>query len=207
VYTPEHFAIDEPEQQLDLIERIGFGLLITALNGRITNTAIPFLLDRSGPSLYGHVARANPHWAELERASDLHVVFTGPHAYISPSWYQRRDLVPTWNYVTVQVTGRAHLLDDQQQRLDLVDRLSAHFERELPQPWHSSSLEPTLRDKLLHAIVAFRIDIDSIAGKAKLGQNRDAADTRSAAAQLVANDTPPIARQLALLMLEQMPRG
>lgn len=204
VYTPNHFAVTDRAEQLDLIERFAFGTLSTVTAGRIRSSHIPFLVERSTPALFGHVARANPHWSEFAAATDTLVSFIGPNAYISPSWYQNTNLVPTWNYVAIEVRGRLALLDDQPQRLLLVDRLSARHERDLPRPWHSDKLEPRQREKLLDAIVAFRIDIDTIEAKAKLGQNRAASDIRSAAAHLIGRDALSLERQLALLMLEHM---
>jgi transcriptional regulator len=204
VYTPDHFAVTDLNQQLDLIERFPFGTLTSVSDGRIRASTVPFLVDRSGRALLGHLARANPHWSELGGASDLLVTFIGPNAYISPSWYQNKKLVPTWNYVAVEVRGRPQLLADRAQRLDLVDRLSAHHERALPQPWHSDKLDPQQRDALLDAIVAFRIDIASIDAKAKLSQNRRPEEVRSAAAQLIATDSRSSERELALLMLEAL---
>jgi len=122
--------------------------------------------------------------------------------------FRRRGIkarkVPTWNYVVVEVRGHAQLLDEQAQRRDLVDRLSAYHERNLPRPWHSDKLQPERRDALLGAIVAFRIDMLSIEAKAKLSQNRQAADARSAAAHLMAAGCASNDAQLAKLMLESI---
>jgi len=207
VYIPDHFAVTDAALQLDLIERFPFGALATVTAGRIRTSHIPFLLERNagtGPALFGHVARANPHWSELPDATDLLVSFVGPNAYISPSWYGSSNQVPTWNYIAIDVRGRVQVLDDPAQRLDVVDRLSAHHERHLPKPWHSDKLDIQRRAALLEAIVAFRIDIDSIEAKAKLGQNRAPTEIRSAAAELIRRDSRSAERQLALLMLEHI---
>jgi transcriptional regulator len=215
VYIPNHFAVTDPAQQLDLIERFSFGTLTSVSAGRIRTSHIPFLLERGGatgpaerggtaPVLFGHVARANSHWSELVGATDLLVSFVGPHAYISPTWYGTPNQVPTWNYVSIEVRGRVQLLETPAQRLDLVDRLSARHERDLPQPWSSDKLDAKRRSALLDAIVAFRIDIDSIEAKAKLGQNRAPAEVRAAAAELIRRDSRSAERRLALLMLEQV---
>jgi transcriptional regulator len=205
VYIPNHFAVTDQCQQLDLIERFSFGALTTVTAGRIRTSHIPFLLDRGAkPALSAHLERANPHWAELAGATDLLVSFVGPHAYISPTWYGSPNQVPTWNYMAIEVRGRVQMLEDQAQRLDLVDRLSALHERNLPEPWRTDKLDAERRNVLLDAIVAFRIDIDSIEAKAKLGQNRSPAEIRSAAGQLIRRDSRSAERQLALLMLEHV---
>jgi transcriptional regulator len=200
VYTPDHFAIHDRGVQFDLIERYPFGTLTTTNGGRLRSSALPFLLDRQCPALDGHVARANPHWREFADTTDLLVGFVGPNAYVSPNWYKSPGMVPTWNYVAIEVRGRIELLDDRTARLGVVDRLSERHEAGMPQPWRSTKLDARQRDKLLDAIVAFRITIETIEAKAKLSQNRAAADVHGAAAALDAVDTVPNERRLAALM-------
>src|SRR4051794_27392492 len=100
MYVPSAFAESDLNKLHDFIERNSFGLLVSLVKGVPFATHLPFLLERnSGPdgSLVGHMARANPHWQELEAQTVL-VVFSGPHAYISPTWYEAENVVPTWNY-------------------------------------------------------------------------------------------------------------
>ncbi len=200
MYTPKHFELAERKAQLELIDRYPFGTLTTVSAGRARISTIPFLIGHDGASLDGHLARANPHWREFGDVTDLVISFLGPNAYISPTWYQSPDMVPTWNYVAVEVRGRVELLDDRASRLDIVDRLSARHEATLPLPWHSDKMNAEFRDKLLDAIVAFRIHIESIDAKLKLGQNRKPEDLRSAADALDASESLSNERQLAALM-------
>jgi transcriptional regulator len=200
LYTPRHFAVTDRNTQLEMIARHPFGTLTTVTGGRARISSIPFLVSKDGTSLDGHIARANSHWRDFDAVSDLLVNFIGPNAYISPNWYESTDMVPTWNYVAVEVRGRLELLDDRASRLDLVDRLSAKHETNLPRPWNSSKMDPAFRDKLLDAIVAFRIHIETIDAKAKLGQNRRPEDLRSAAVALDASDALSSERQVAALM-------
>lgn len=200
MYTPRHFALTDRSAQIDLIDQYPFGTLTTVSDARLSISTIPFLIGLDGASLDGHVARANPHWREFADVTDLLVGFIGPNAYISPTWYQGANLVPTWNYVAVEVRGRIELLDDRAARLDLVNRLSARHESQLPQPWHSDKMDPVQRDKLLDAIVAFRIHIESIVAKMKLGQNRRPEELLSAAAALDAREGESTERKLAALM-------
>jgi len=200
VYIPSHFAVIDRNAQLELIDRIAFGTLTSVTAGRARISTIPFLLGDDRASLDGHIARANSHWQDFADATDLLVSFVGPNAYISPTWYQSANMVPTWNYVAVEVRGRVELLNDRAARLDVVDRLSAKHEAHLPVPWRSNKMDPALRDKLLDAIVAFRLRIESIEAKAKLGQNRRPEELRSAAAALDSSDALSNERQLAALM-------
>lgn len=201
MYIPSHFALDDHHTKLALIDRQPFGTLTTVNAGRLRTSTIPFLIGPDGATLDGHIARANSHWGEFADATDLLVGFIGPNAYISPSWYVSVNMVPTWNYVAVEVRGRIELLDSAAARLDVVERLSARHEAALPKPWHSDKMDPGFRDKMLDAIVAFRIDITSIEAKTKLSQNRRPDDVRSAAAALCAVDKDSYEHQLASLML------
>jgi transcriptional regulator len=202
VYNPKHFSVSDRAAQLDLIDRYPFGTLATVSAGKLSISTIPFLLGDDRASLVGHVARANPHWREFETASDVAVSFLGPHSYISPNWYRSANMVPTWNYVSIEVRGRIKLLGEGAERLDVVDRLSARHEALEPKPWRSAKMDPALRDKLLDAIVAFRVAITSIDAKEKLGQNRLPEDVRSAATALLERATEPTEHRLAALMIE-----
>ena len=200
MYIPRHFAVADHAAKLALIDRYPFGTLTTVAAGRLRSSSLPFLLGADRATLDAHVAHANTHWRKFEGATDVLIGFIGPNAYISPSWYVSENMVPTWNYVAVEVRGRIELLASRQARLDVVDRLSARHEADLPDPWHSNKMDGDLREKLLDAIVAFRVHIESIDAKAKLGQNRAATDLHAAIAALDSSMAPSNERQLAALM-------
>lgn len=172
MYTPPHFAEHDRTALHDLIERYSFGLLVSPVAGAPFATHLPFLLDRGAGlhgTLVGHVARANPHWRELESQPVL-AVFSGPHAYISPAWYETELAVPTWNYVAVHATGRATLVEDPAELLDIVRRSVTYYEASRPAPWALNESGPFV-ERLLPQIVGFRIEIERLEGKKKLSQN------------------------------------
>ncbi|MDY3554533.1 FMN-binding negative transcriptional regulator [Gemmata sp. JC717] len=172
MYTPPHFAEDDRDALHDLIERYSFGLLVSRVAGEPFATHLPFLLDRTaGPhgTLVGHMARANPHWHDLT-AEPVLAVFSGPHAYISPAWYETEHAVPTWNYVAVHATGRAALVEDHTELLDIVRRSVSYYEAARPNPWALNESGPFV-ERLLPQIVGFRIEIERLEGKKKLSQN------------------------------------
>src|SRR5207244_5542732 len=128
-YGPPDFAESDRDTLHDFIERYSFGLLVSQVGGVPFATHLPFLLDRTaGPNgtLIGHVARANPHWRELASQTAL-AVFSGPHAYISPTWYEATNVVPTWNFAAVHATGRAELVEDTSALLEIVTRTVAVY--------------------------------------------------------------------------------
>src|ERR687890_349960 len=109
MYIPEHFREGRIEVLHDFVRRYSFGTLVSQVEGEPFATHIPFLLDGGrGPNgtLRAHVARANPHWRGLRGDTTALVMFQGPHAYVSPSWYATPVAVPTWNYSAVHAYGR-----------------------------------------------------------------------------------------------------
>jgi transcriptional regulator len=172
MYIPAAFAETDLATLHDFIEQHSFGLLVSQVEGIPFATHLPFLLDRQAGAqgtLVGHVARANPQWRNLAEQSAL-VVFSGPHAYVSPTWYEASDVVPTWNYVAAHVYGQAQIIDDEEGLRDIVERSVQAFERGMPQPWSLGGADVFLK-RMLAQIVGFRIEIASIEGKWKLNQN------------------------------------
>jgi len=164
MYVPPHFAETNPSTLHELIERHSFGLLVSQVEGVPFATHLPFLLDREeGPhgTLVGHMARANPQCRELAGQTAL-AAFSGPHAYISPSWYEAENVVPTWNY--------AALIDGRDAVLEIVERCVAVYEAALPRPWALDSASTSV-DRLLNQIIGFRLRIDRLEGKWKMSQN------------------------------------
>jgi transcriptional regulator len=172
MYIPAHFAETDLSTLHEFIERHSFGLLISQIDGVPFATHLPFLLERSAATrgiLLGHVARANPHWRHLA-GQEVLCIFNGPHAYISPTWYAADKVVPTWNYVAVHAYGRAQIVEESDALVDLVRRLTAVHERNMPAPWGFDAADPFIQ-KVSAGIVGFRIEIERIEGKWKLNQN------------------------------------
>jgi transcriptional regulator len=172
MYTPAAFAETDLARLHDFIEQNSFGLLISQVDGLPFATHLPFLLDRTvGPRgcLIGHMARANPQWREAGGQTAL-AIFSGPHAYISPTWYEAEQVVPTWNYTAVHVYGQFQSIEDERALLEIVRETVRVYERTMPRPW-SFDGAGTFVDRLLKQIVGFRIEIDKIEGKWKLNQN------------------------------------
>jgi transcriptional regulator len=172
MYVPPWYAVADEEILFDFIEHHPFGLLVSQQDGEPVATHLPFLVgmrNKVGGHLLGHVARQNPQWKELAGQRVL-AIFLGPHAYISPSWYQAENVVPTWNYTAVHVYGTVRLIEDVDALIALVRDLTEVFERPMPRPWTFDVNDPVVR-KLSTQIVGFAIDIERIEGKWKLSQN------------------------------------
>jgi len=172
MYVPPHFAESDPGTLHDFIERHSFGLLISQVDAVPFVTHLPFLLDRStGPhgTLIGHMARANPHWKAIGDQATL-AVFSGPHAYISPTWYESENVVPTWNYAAVHAYGPIKLIEDQATLLQIVQRSVNVYEGAMPSPW-ALDTSGSFVERLLAQIVGFDIEIERIEGKWKMSQS------------------------------------
>lgn len=176
MYTPPSFRVDDVAVLIEFMQRNSFATLVSQTAGEMEATQIPLLLECDGHGtpwkLLGHVARANRQW-ERANGSAVLVLFQGAHAYISPTWYEVQNAVPTWNYVTVQVTGTMRIVSDQQQVLDTLRRTVDFYEQGQSSPWNIDIPDPGFIDQLAASIVAFEIEIIRVEGKAKLSQNHD----------------------------------
>lgn len=97
-------------------------------------------------------------------------IFSGPHAYISPTWNESEDVVPTWNYVAVHAYGVVSVPYDKEELREILVRSVEFFESSYQSPWVMPDSD--YMDSMLQAIVGFRIEIDQIEGKWKLSQNQ-----------------------------------
>jgi len=203
MYLPEQFKESDSERISALIERYPFGMLVTAPDGVPFVSHLPFAYERAAGAkgrLLCHMARANPQWQHFASGAEVLVVFQGPHAYVSPSWYSSPG-VPTWNYAVVQVRGTPGLLDSEAELEALVERLTAIHEARMPAPW-KADLAGERRSRLLGMIVGFAIEIANIQAKFKLSQNRHSEDQRRIALELASSGDQAAAAVASLMQGE-----
>src|SRR3954466_9881873 len=181
VYVPAHFAMADDDVR-DLLTQHGAADLVTRTEQGLLASLLPFIYDPTvgeHGALLGHVARNNDQWRQ-EALGDALVIVRGPDAYVSPSWYAAKAehgrVVPTWNYVTAHVYGRLVVHDDPAWVDDLVRRLTAKHEGGRAHPWSVDDAPPRYVAGQLRAIVGMELRISRIEAKAKLSQNRPAAD-------------------------------
>jgi len=181
MYTPPSFREDRSEVLHSIIRQHSFGTVVSQRDGAMTASHLPFLLrSEEGTSgvLLGHMARANSQWQEFQSGAEVLVIFQGAHGYISPSWYETREAVPTWNYETVHAYGIPQLIEDPATVRALLDATVAAYEAGMPKPWSTERISGELVEKLQRAIVGFEIRITRLEGKRKLSQNRSEVDQR-----------------------------
>ncbi|MFC5694467.1 FMN-binding negative transcriptional regulator [Pseudomonas sp. GCM10022186] len=197
MYVPSAFRQDDLAQLHAQIRDTGLAVLTSAGAQGLLASHLPLLLEPGEGefgTLYGHFARANPHWRDLAEGAEALVVFSGPDAYVTPSWYPAKaehgKVVPTWNYIAVHAWGQAEVFDKPERLLSLVGRLSAQHESDRPRPWSVDEAPRDYLDAMLRAIVGFALPIRRLEGKWKLGQNRSAADQAGVREGLAASINP-----------------
>ncbi|HEY6284414.1 MAG TPA: FMN-binding negative transcriptional regulator [Ktedonobacteraceae bacterium] len=178
MYIPKAFREDDITTLHKLMREYSFATLITQHEGVPFATHLPFLLDaQHGPSgtLLAHMARANPQWHDFVDEQEVLVIFQGPHAYISPSWYEVELSVPTWNYAVVHAYGIPRLFEDGEELYQLLKTLIETHEAQFEKPWPFKLQEDYLQ-KMMRGIVGFNIEITRLEGKFKMSQNRTDAE-------------------------------
>ncbi|WP_034761635.1 FMN-binding negative transcriptional regulator [Rossellomorea vietnamensis] len=169
MYIPKDFKITDESVTFGVIQEHSFATLFSQHDGKPVATHLPLLLNKEKTHLYGHFARPNPQWKEIEQQTVL-AIFHGPHCYISPSWYETNQTVPTWNYVSVHVYGEVELIEDNHELVESLKELVSTFEA--PDSSYSlEDLDPALLAGMSKGVQGFKIKINQMEGKAKLSQN------------------------------------
>jgi transcriptional regulator len=183
MYVPTIFAEDDPAELTSLMRAASFAALVTTVDGRPAATHLPLVLDQDSGTpgrLLGHVARANDHWKSFDGTNEALAIFSGPHAYISPSWYESANMVPTWNYAAVHVYGRPRVIEDTDAVLALLARLVGTYESDATGNWSMDKSDSEIMRGMTKGIVAFEMPIERMEGKWKMSQNRKPVDARGA---------------------------
>ena len=158
----------------EFIQKNPFATLVSRTNGRHWATHLPFVIEKKTDEksiLHGHLAKANPQWKFLENHEDVLVIFQGPHAYISSSWYNHEN-VPTWNYLAVHVYGKIRIIKGKE-LMDHLTSLVDTFEAGRPNRVHVHTMTNEYLESQVKALVGIEVIITDIQASAKLSQNRD----------------------------------
>jgi transcriptional regulator len=185
MYQPPAYREDRIDVQHALIRAHPLGVLISAGPGGLVANLVPFLVDAAATergTLQCHISRANDQWRELAAVAECLVVFQGPHAYVTPSWYETKretgKVVPTWNYATVHAWGRPQVIDDAAWLRRQIEALTRSQEETRAKPWHVDDAPPDYVASQIKGIIGIEIPIARIEGKWKMSQNRPEADRR-----------------------------
>lgn len=185
MYQPKQFAVSESATLHAAMRVHPLGTLVTLQDGELVADEVPFFLDPTPSAdhpnglLKAHVARANPLWHRHDASKQVLVIFKGPQAYVSPSWYPTKaehgKVVPTWNYIVVQASGHLMQKDGDPAWLRAqLDALTQSQEGKRPAPWQVSDAPADYIAQTMKAIVGIEISIRSLTGKWKVSQNQPA---------------------------------
>ena len=172
MYIPKAFEVNDKTKLVNFIRDNSFGILFSQEERGPLATHLPFFMDeKTGDSgvLISHMAKRNPHWNKLN-GKEVLVVFPGPHAYISASWYNEPNTVPTWNYVAVHVYGTVRIIEKKEEMVERMEKAVHFYESSMPSPWNAK-FDDEFIDRLMNGIVVFEISINKMQGKWKLSQN------------------------------------
>lgn len=195
---------NEPEI-IEFIKKNAFATLVSQVNGRPWATHLPLVLDQNqsgNPVLHGHLAKANEQWKTLAKNEEVLVLFQGPHAYISSSWYNHEN-VPTWNYLAVHVYGKIKMIEGEELMHHLKSLVDI-YEEGRPNRVQVETMTESYVQSQVRALVGIEIKIEEVQASAKLSQNRDDVNYHHIVKKL---DESPFSldREVALEMRKRRP--
>jgi transcriptional regulator len=184
MYSPPYNRLEDVAEQLAFMRANDFVLLVTGTGGALHASHLPAVVDDSGGrvTLHLHMARGNPQWKEFFADEEVLVVFSGPHAYVSPRWYEEAERVPTWNYAALHAYGTVRMIEERAAKHASQRRLVAQLDPQwLPK---FDDLRPEYVAQMLDGIVTFDIAVARIETRWKLSQNRSRREQELIAAEL-----------------------
>ncbi len=205
MYRPKAFQEDNVNKLLAFMQANSFATLVSIVQGKPCASHVPLVatLQDNTITLTGHLAKQNPQWQAFDQAESL-AIFTGPHAYISPTLYEKRENVPTWNYIAVHAYGcpQALTLDQAPERMaGMIDDMVNAYEATYEQQWHS--LSEQYRSRMMNGIIGFEMVLTRLEGKYKLSQNRSQTDQANVTEYLSQSEEPTV-RAIALEMQQNL---
>ncbi len=201
MYIPKHFEQKDHQKSIAFMHAYNFAIVVSAQNEIPLATHLPFVIEERGDDLVliSHMSKVNEQWKTFSEKEVL-VIFSEPHAYISPSLYEQQQNVPTWNYVSVHAYGKIKLLESDEEKLSVLDKQMQTFEAAYIEQF--KTLSKKYVDGLLKGIVAFEISVTKLQAKEKLSQNKSEKDRMNIKKHLEESDDTQ-KQALAKMMPEQ----
>ncbi|MGB0887673.1 MAG: FMN-binding negative transcriptional regulator [Vicingaceae bacterium] len=171
MYTPKHYKNENINDAIAFIERFNFGVMISTKSDKPIATHLPFVVSKKNNKiiLTSHFAKANEQAIDIEEKEIL-TIFSEPHAYISPKFYDKKQNVPTWNYIAVHTYGKVEIIRDEKNVFLVLEQMISNFDSAYLKQWNDLSFN--YKSKMAKGIIAFKITIDEIQFKEKLSQNK-----------------------------------
>lgn len=171
MYIPSSFKFEQYAEQISFMKRYSFATIITYDGTLPLATHLPMIIDERADGLYllSHFSSVNQQTHHLQNQESL-VIFTEPHAYISPKHYDKVQSVPTWDYITLHVYGSIQILPTEEQKISILEKTIEFYEKDYMEQW--LSLSEKYKKGMMQGIVAFEMKVNSIQGQKKLSQNK-----------------------------------
>ncbi|WP_114792594.1 FMN-binding negative transcriptional regulator [Niabella yanshanensis] len=200
MYTPNHYKFSNNQEMIAFMKRYSFATIVTNIDQKPVATQLPFVIKDNGDrlSLSSHFARANEQALYIDKQQSL-IIFSEPHAYISPAHYDKKDSVPTWDYMAVHAYGIATTIEDEAGKLKLLEQMIGFYEPAYQGQWNE--LPDKFKNGMLKGIVAFELEVTELQGQKKLSQNKTAAERQRIIEQLQHSDSG-VARDIAAYIRE-----
>jgi transcriptional regulator len=178
MYIPKSNIIADRNEAIDFMKRFSFGTVITSKDNIPTATHLPFLVELKNDKIYltSHFAKANEQWKHIT-GSIILVIFSEPHAYVSPSNYEKELNVPTWNYISIHSYGTGKLVTEFEKVMEILEKTIDNYEKSYQEQW--KSLPDEYKINMIKGIIAFEIEVVELQGRKKLSQNKSAIEQRN----------------------------
>ncbi|MCF6406849.1 FMN-binding negative transcriptional regulator [Chitinophaga filiformis] len=183
MYVPQSFQFRDNKEMIDFMKQYSFATIITTGDNIPLATHLPFFIHEEAGKLVlrAHFAAVNPQTKYIEANTSL-VIFSEPHAYISPTHYDKRESVPTWDYMSVHAYGKARVLEDDASKARILEQMITFYEPDYLAQWQE--LSEKYKTGMMRGIVAFELEVTDLQGQKKLSQNKTGAERERIVRQL-----------------------
>ncbi len=203
MYNLPHFTEANEDVVFDFMQKNSF-VNIVGYDGEYpvaTHVPVSIIKEEGKIILTGHIMKHTSHYKAFEQNENVLVIFNGPHCYVSASWYEKKNVASTWNYIDVQTKGKIRFYDSERTK-EIIHDITNRFEPE-ESAAAFNKLPVEYIERLVKAIIGFTIEISSIENVFKLSQNHNLQTRKNIIEKLSAlND--PAANAIALEMKKRL---
>jgi transcriptional regulator len=187
MYVPQSFQFQDHKEMIAFMKRYSFATIVTTGDNIPLATHLPFFINEVAGKLVltAHFSAVNPQAKYIEANTSL-VIFSEPHAYISPTHYDKRESVPTWDYMSVHAYGKAKILEDEVSKARILEQMITFYEPGYLEQWQG--LSEKYKTGMMRGIVAFELEVTDLQGQKKLSQNKTGAERERIVRQLEKSD-------------------
>ncbi len=171
MYIPNHYLATDKTEIVAFMKQYSFATIVTVKDNYQNATHLPFVTTENDDKiiLTSHFAKANKQWTEITENKVL-IIFSEPHAYISPKHYDKELNVPTWNYISIHAYGQGQIITKNEKTIEVLEKMIDQYERDYKKQW--DILSSAYKHKMLNGIVAFEVIVTDLHAKKKLSQNK-----------------------------------